>query len=161
MKSIYLRNFTATAVLVLTCFLLVAFSCVSIGRIYLIREYKSTMENSAQEVARAAEAISQIDSLNSWLLGMSISSLARSTGNGILITDAGGTVVCCSDRSPTCEHIGRQVPLELISEIEGRKNLVISDMGGLYHQGHYVVTKSIGSDKSGEIIGHVFVTKST
>ena len=59
MKSIYLRNFTATAVLVLTCFLLVAFSCVSIGRIYLIREYKSTMENSAQEVARAAEAISQ------------------------------------------------------------------------------------------------------
>ena len=48
MKSIYLRNFTATAVLVLTCFLLVAFSCVSIGRIYLIREYKSTMENSAQ-----------------------------------------------------------------------------------------------------------------
>ena len=87
MKSIYLRNFTATAVLVLTCFLLVAFSCVSIGRIYLIREYKSTMENSAQEVARAAEAISQADSLNSWLLGMSISSLARSTGNGILITD--------------------------------------------------------------------------
>ena len=161
MKSIYLRNFTATAVLVLTCFLLVAFSCVSIGRIFLIREYKSTMDNSAQEVARAAEAISQTDSLNSWLLGMSISSLARSTGNGILITDAGGTVVCCSDRSPTCEHIGRQVPLELISEIEGRKNLVISDMGGLYHQGHYVVTKSIGSDKSGEIIGHVFVTNDT
>ena len=93
MKSIYLRNFTATAVLVLTCFLLVSFSFVSIGRIYLIREYKSTMDNSAQEVARAAEAISQIDSLNSWLLGMSISSLARSTGNGILITDAGGTVV--------------------------------------------------------------------
>ena len=161
MKSIYLRNFTATAVLVLTCFLLVAFSCVSIGRIYLIREYKSTMENSAQEVARAAEAISQADSLNSWLLGMSISSLARSTGNGILITDTEGLVVCCSDRSPTCEHIGRQVPLELISEIEGRKNLVISDMGGLYHQGHYVVTKSIGSDKSGEIIGHVFVTNDT
>ena len=161
MKSIYLRNFTATAVLVLTCFLLVSFSFVSIGRIYLIREYKSTMDNSAQEVARAAEAISQTDSLNSWLLGMSISSLARSTGNGILITDAGGTVVCCSDRSPTCEHIGRQVPLELISEIEGRKNLVISDMGGLYHQGHYVVAKSIGSDKSGEIIGHVFVTNDT
>ena len=161
MKSIYLRNFTATAVLVLTCFLLVAFSCVSIGRIYLIREYKSTMENSAQEVARAAEAISQADSLNSWLLGMSISSLARSTGNGILITDTEGLVVCCSDRAPTWEHMGRQVPLELISEIEGRSNLVISDLGGLYHQGHYVVTKSISSDKSGEVIGHVFVTNDT
>ena len=161
MKSIYLRNFTATAVLVLTCFLLVAFSCVSIGRIYLIREYKSTMENSAQEVARAAEAISQSDSLNSWLLGMSISPLSRSTGIGILITDPDGVVVSCSDRAPTCEHMGRQVPLELITEIEGRRNLVISDLGGLYHQGHYVVTRSIASDKTGELIGHVFVTNDT
>ena len=161
MKSIDLRNFTATAVLVLTCFLLIAFSCVSIGRIYLIREYKSTMENSAQEVARAAEAISQSDSLNSWLLGMSISSLSRSTGIGILITDPDGVVVSCSDRAPTCEHMGRQVPLELITEIEGRRNLVISDLGGLYHQGHYVVTRSIASDKTGELIGHVFVTNDT
>ena len=70
-------------------------------------------------------------------------------------------MVCCSDRAPTCEHMGRQVPLELISEIEGRSNLVISDLGGLYHQGHYVVTKSISSDKSGEVIGHVFVTNDT
>ena len=54
MKSIYLRNFTVTTVLVLTCFLLVSFSFVSIGRIYLIREYKSTMDNSAQEVARSS-----------------------------------------------------------------------------------------------------------
>lgn len=161
MKSIYLRNFTATAVLVLTCFLLIAFSAVSIGRIYLIREYKNTMENSAQEVARAAEAISQTDSLNSWFLGMSISSLSRSTGVGVLITDAEGVVVSCSDQAPTCEHMGRQVPLELITEIEGRKNLVISDLGGLYHPGHYVVTRSILSDKSGEVIGHVFVTNDT
>ena len=70
-------------------------------------------------------------------------------------------MVCCSDRAPTCEHIGRQVPLELISEIEGRSNLVISDLGGLYHQGHYVVTRSISSDKTGEVIGHVFVTNDT
>ena len=161
MKSIYLRNFTVTTVLVLTCFLLVSFSFVSIGRIYLIREYKSTMDNSAQEVARAAEAISQTDSLNSWLLGMSISSLARSTGNGILITDAGGTVVCCSDRAPTCEHMGRQVPLYLAEETEGRNNLMISDLGGLYQRGHYVVTESICSEKTGKVIGYVFVPNDT
>ena len=59
MKSIYLRNFTATAVLVLSCFLLVAFSCVSIGRIYFIREYKTAMANSAKEVSWTASAISE------------------------------------------------------------------------------------------------------
>lgn len=46
MKSIYLRNFTATALLVLTCFILVAFSFVGIGRLYLIREYKSDMSRA-------------------------------------------------------------------------------------------------------------------
>lgn len=161
MKSIYIRNFAATAVLVLSCFLLVAFSFVSIGRIYLIREYKSAMESSAQEVARAAKAISQSDSLNSWLLGMSISSLSRSTGIGILVTDPQGIVVSCSDRAPTCEHMGKQVPLDLINEIEGRTNLVISDLGGIYREGHYVVTQRIESDMSGDVIGHVFVTNDT
>lgn len=161
MKSIYIRNFAATAVLVLSCFLLVAFSFVSIGRIYLIREYKSAMESSAQEVARAAKAISQSDSLNSWLLGMSISSLSRSTGIGILVTDPQGIVVSCSDRAPTCEHMGKQVPLDLINEIEDRTNLVISDLGGIYREGHYVVTQRIESDTSGDVIGHVFVTNDT
>lgn len=161
MKSIYIRNFAATAVLVLSCFLLVAFSFVSIGRIYLIREYKSAMESSAQEVARAAKAISQSDSLNSWLLGMSISSLSHSTGIGILVTDPQGIVVSCSDRAPTCEHMGKQVPLDLINEIEDRTNLVISDLGGIYREGHYVVTQRIESDTSGDVIGHVFVTNDT
>ena len=82
MKSIYLRNFTATAVLVLTCFLLVSFSFVSIGRIYLIREYKSTMDNSAQEVARAAEgsmrdAMSLMDVCLSYTDGEVTEQLAR------------------------------------------------------------------------------------
>ena len=161
MRSIYLRNFTASAVLVLTCFLLVAFSFVGIGRIYLIREFKTTMDNSAQEVTRAAEAIGQTDSLNSWLLGMSISSLSRSAGIGVLITDTDGIVVSCSDRAPTCEHMGRQVPLELIGEIEGRENLVISDLNGLFHQGHYVVARNVNSNKTGEIIGYVLVTNDT
>ena len=158
MKSIYLRNFTATAVLVLTCFLLVSFSFVSIGRIYLIREYKSTMDNSAQEVARAAEAISQIDSLNSWLLGMSISSLARSTGNGILITDAGGTVVCCSDRAPTCEHIGRQLSDSVMSLLRTSGKMdQISSLDGMYAKERFVVATQI-LDASGNVIGYAFVT---
>ncbi len=161
MKSIYLRNFTATAVLVLTCFLLVAFACVGIGRIYFIREYQDSMTDSAREVSRTAAAISNTDSLSSWLLSMSISSIARSTGNNIMITDSQGTIVSCSDRAPVCEHLGKQIPLELIYSMESRENLIISDLGGIYKSGHYVVTASINSEEDDGIIGYVLVTSDT
>ncbi len=161
MKSIYLRNFTATAVLVLTCFLLVAFACVGIGRIYFIREYQNSMTDSAREVSRTAAAISNTDSLNSWLLSMSISAIARSTGNNIMITDDQGAIVSCSDRAPVCEHLGKIVPPELISSMENRENLVISDLGGIYKSGHYVVTAPINSEEDEEVIGHVLVTSDT
>ncbi len=161
MKSVYLRNFTATAVLVLTCFLLVAFACVGIGRIYFIREYQDSMTDSAMEVSRTAAAISNTDSLNSWLLSMSISSIARSTGNNIMITDSQGTIVSCSDRAPVCEHLGKRIPLELIYSMESRENLIISDLGGIYKSGHYVVTASINSEEDDGIIGYVLVTSDT
>ena len=38
MKSIYLRNFMATAILVTVCFLIISFAFVGIGRQYLISE---------------------------------------------------------------------------------------------------------------------------
>ena len=57
MKSIYLRNFVATATMVSVCFLLIAFSFVFIGRNYVISEYRSDMEASAKEVSRTASAI--------------------------------------------------------------------------------------------------------
>ena len=161
MKSVYLRNFTATAVLVLTCFLLVAFACVGIGRIYFIREYQDSMTDSAREVSRTAAAISNTDSLSSWLLSMSISAIARSTGNNIMITDSQGTIVSCSDRAPVCEHLGKQISLELIYSMESRENLIISDLGGIYKSGHYVVTASINSEEDDGIIGYVLVTSDT
>ena len=118
MKSVYLRNFTATAVLVLTGFILVAFSFVGIGRMYLIREYKSDMVASAEEVSRTAAAVGESDSMNSWLLSMIISGISRSTGNHIFITDETGLVVACSDQTPMCNHYGTQMPEDVMSEIE-------------------------------------------
>lgn len=154
-----MRNFTATAVLVLTCFLLVAFSFVSIGRAYLIYEYQQAMANSAKEVSRTASAISQSDSLSSWFLSMSISALAQSTGNSILITNADGVVVSCSDRAPVCEHMGQTIPMQLVGELEQRDDMRISDLGGLYESPHYVEACPIVADD--QVIGHVFVTNET
>ena len=89
MKSIFLRNFVATATMISVCFLIIAVAFVGIGRSFIIDEYRDDMENSAREVARTASAIGTADSLNSWALGMTLSSVARSTGNPM------PRAVCC------------------------------------------------------------------
>lgn len=158
MKSIYLRNFTASALLVLTCFILVAFSFVGIGRLYLIREYKSDMVASAEEVSRTAAAVGQNDSMNSWLLSMIISAISRSTGNHIFITDANGLVMSCSDQTPMCKHYGTLLPEDIMAEIKSGQETEISTLGGMYTNPRYIVTHEITRETDGELMGYVFVT---
>lgn len=158
MKSIYLRNFVATATMVSICFLIIAVAFVGIGRSYLIDEYRDNMENSAAEVSRMASAIAQYDSLRSWSLGMSISSISNSTGNHIFITDENGVVVACSDRTMICEHINRQMPDDVLLMLtsSGRYDQ-ISDLGGMYAKERFVVAVPI-ENGAHEILGFVFVT---
>ena len=158
MKSIYLRNFFATAALVTVCFLVVAVSFMAIARSYVITEYRSDMDNSAEEVARAASAISRSDTLTSWVLGMSISSIAKSTGNQVFITDADGVVVTCSDRAPLCEHLGVVIPQEIIAQIGEDGYDELSDLGGMYSSSRYVAAYPILSVEDGSLLGFAFVT---
>ena len=159
MKSIYLRNFVATAVMVSICFLIVAFSFVGIGRNYLISEYRDDMVNSAREVARTASAVAQTDSLSSWVLGMSISAVANSTGNQIFITDAEGTVVTCSDKAPICDHMGTRVPDEVMGLLRETGSFdQLSTLGGMYKSNRMVVATAITAYGDGELLGYVFVS---
>lgn len=158
MKSIYLRNFVATAVMVSVCFLIVAFSFVGIGRNYLINEYREDMVNSAREVSRTAAAIAQSDSLNSWVLSMTLSSLSNSTGNQVFICDPSGTVVTCSDRSPVCKHMGFHIPEEILHQLRANGSInQITNLGGMYDSNRYVVAQPIKVE-SDDILGFVFVT---
>ena len=165
MKSIYLRNFVATAIMVSICFLIVAFSFVGIGRNYIISEYRGDMVNSAHEVARTASAISHSDSLSSWVLSMSISSIANSTGNQIFISDPEGVVVC-SGLAPGSKYDGTQVPQKLMEELTATGSLYkMTDFDGIFQTKRFVVAQPIYDhgakpDPTGDrdIIGYVFVT---
>lgn len=158
MKSIYLRNFFATAALVFVSFLLVSLAFVFITRSYIISEYRDDMQAGAQEIARVSAAIAKDESLESWGLGMVLSSLSNSTGNHIFITDTDGTIVSCSDKAPVCRHIGMKVSPVTVSEIRGTGRYdQISNLDGMYENSRYVVAIPIHSDADA-VIGYVFVT---
>ena len=158
MKSIYLRNFAATATMVALCFLIVAVAFVGIGRSFVLEEYQGTMEKSADEIARVASAIGKDDGLTSWALSMNLSSISNSTGNQIFLTDTNGQIVSCSDRTALCEHIGRKVPAGVLTQIKsaGRYDQ-ITNLDGLYPKERFIVAKPING-QGGATEGFVFVT---
>ena len=158
MKSIFLRNFIATALLVFVSFLIIALAFVGIGRSYVISDYRSGMENSAKEVARTAAAIARGDSLSSWVLRMSISSIGQSTGDHVFIADDKGVIVSCSDRTPVCEHMGQQLSEELIAQIGPGPYDQLTDLGGLYHSRRYVTAMPIVAPEDGTLLGYAFVS---
>ena len=109
MKSIYFKNFAATAVMVMFSFLILGTAFVFLGRSYVISEYRDNMVSNAEEVSHAAQALVRDGELSNWDLRMVISTLAQSTGNHIFITDTDGTIVSCSCPNIACEHLGRSV----------------------------------------------------
>ena len=158
MKSIYVKNFATTALVLTVCFLLLAVSFVGIGRTYLIEDYRRDMVATTGEVAHTASAIARTSSLADWELSMVISSISGSTGNHIFITDDLGTIITCSDRKPYCEHIGRNVPEEVLGQLEMGIYDQLTSLGDIYPEKRYVAARQITAETNGELLGYCFVS---
>ena len=157
MKSIYFRNFLATALLVLSCFVVIGTAFFFLGKSYLVSTTKDSMSASADEVVRAASAVSREQSLSSWSLRMTISPIANSTSCHIFICDQDGLVLSCSDLVPYCEHIGKQLDQTVVNTLHVEKGLNrMSTLAGFYNEQRLVVAKPIDTD--GDVIGYVFVS---
>ena len=97
--------------------LLVAVSIFLLGRNYIVEDYNANMRGSADEVAHLASAVAEDDSLNSWMLGMNLSSISKATGNHIFVADENGVVVSCCDELPMCSHLGKAIPEDILSAV--------------------------------------------
>lgn len=158
MKSIYFRNFLATAVLVLSCFLIIGTAFFFLGRSFLINDAEERLNDNAEEIARTASAIIRQEELGSWDLRMTISSIASSTRNHIFICDQDGLVLSCSDLVLYCpEHQGKQLSEATVHTLELSGGLdELTALDGFYPEQRLVVAKPI--EHADEVIGYVFVS---
>lgn len=157
MKSIYFRNFLATAILVFSCFLVIGIAFFFLGRGYLINDTQERLNDNADEVVRTASALSRQDTLESMSLRVTISSLAHSTKSHIFITDASGTVVSCSDNTFNCEHLYRQLDSSIIYVLSSVGEIdQFTNLNGFYPEERYVVAKPIYSMNL--LLGYAFVS---
>lgn len=160
-SSIYLKNFIATAALVIVSFIMLGSAFVFLGRSYLINEYRDKMDNNAEEVAHAASALSIGNGISGWDLRMVISSLASSTGNHIFITSADGLVLLCSDKQLNSPLIGKQLSDNVMSLLTTSGSIdQLTNLDGFYNGTRFVVAKPI-HDIDDALIGYVFVSSDT
>ena len=136
LKSIFIKNFATTALLLAFSFLLLAVSFIGIGRTYLIEDYRRGMMSAAAEVAHTASAVARGNSLSDWTMSMVISSIAGSTGN----------------------HIGKQVPEKVIRQMELCSFDQLTTLDGIYPEKRYVVGKPILAETDGKLLGYCFIS---
>ena len=63
MKSIYFKNFLATAIMVLVSFLMIGLAFVFIGQGYVIKSHRDNMESNAMVVSRLTTTIANEEGL--------------------------------------------------------------------------------------------------
>lgn len=157
MKSIYLRNFITTAVLVLSCVIAVSLSFFFLGRSYLLNYARSSMTASANEAVHTAAAMSREQSLSSWGLRITLSTIANSTSSHVFICDHEGLVLSCSDPVSACSHLGRQLDSDIIDKVKTNRGLdEIGSLDGFYKTNRIIIAKPIISQNG--VLGYVFVT---
>ncbi|NLW65593.1 MAG: cell wall metabolism sensor histidine kinase WalK, partial [Clostridiales bacterium] len=138
--SIYIKNFTITAVLVVLSFFILGASFVVLGRGFALNETKQGIALSAQEVSRSAGAFMDSGELSSWNLRLIISTVARSTGNQIFITDSNGIIVSTSETELLSDNIGKRLTDSVMAELQefGRIN-EMTTLGNFYRGRQFYV----------------------
>ena len=163
-KSIYFRNFFATAVI-----LLMSFSVL--GCLFSVWSYRIVMSEKRETMSGALEdsveylvALSRDNDfeLNGLQLHMTLSTISGITGYDILLTDSSGVVVLCSDRDFfACEHMGKMVPehVRTTAQITGRYN-ELTDLGRVYSETRYVVCRPLTAQRADGMVtlGYIFLS---
>ena len=159
MKSIFLRNFLITALMLSICFILIAVSFLSVGRTFIINEYSSDMRGTAEEVRRlAGAAYSGGGSSNLLSLKLYLTSITNSTGNTVLIVSPEGEVLLCSDYRSDIEA-GQHLSENLMTELQNGTGIDRLDtLDGLYSSRHYIVSETIPDPDGGDPLGYVLVS---
>ena len=157
-RSIYFKNFLATAFMFVACFLIFGITMLFMVQAFLMRERRDSLYANAQEVKRYAEAVRLQGGLSSWELRMNITSISISTGNHILVCDGEGEILASSDAVPVSPYAGRRIEQAILRQMDGQEGFgAMSTLGGVYDSPRYTVGEKV-EGWNGRVAGYVLVS---
>ena len=160
-KSIYFRNFLATALIVL-------FSLALLGGLFSLWMYRQSaidseeaMEIALHETARyiIAQHVYNESYMNHSDLNALLCMISEITGLDILVTNVDGVVYVCSKRCS--EHLGKQIPESVLQEINIKcSNIILSSLEQIYNEKRQVASMPLVATLNGTstYLGYLIVS---
>ena len=158
-SSIYFRNFVATALIVLTGFLLLGGLSTAWSYRVSLAEKREAMSSTLRETRRYATAQSHYYGfdLSDLTLNMWLSMISGVSGFELMLADADGVIASCSN----FEHLGKTIPEEALSVAVKREYAVLrSTLGGIYPEVRHVAGAPLTVPINGRmhIFGYLFLS---
>jgi signal transduction histidine kinase len=163
-RSIYVKNFITTALIVLLSFAVLGALFSAWSYRLMVREKRGAMSQTANETLRYLAAQGQRYELSSFEIRMTLVTISRIAGFDALIADSSDVVISCSDETPLCEHLGKTVPhSETALLLAGTLYAKTTDLGGVYSEQRYVIGNPIvvTLPTGTYTLGYLFLSAST
>jgi signal transduction histidine kinase len=162
-NSTFFRNFTATALVFLVCLCTLGGMFVTWSRSIVMQERRDSMTSSARAAVRYVSALSPYYNydLGAFEIRMSLTTLSGISGFDILLTDANGVVVSCSDEQFNSPYIGKSIPQEVLSIVASRReSSMLSRLGDVFSERRYVsgMPLTIETALGSYILGYMFLS---
>ena len=161
MKSIFWRNLFVLVGAILLSYFIFTTLYAYLSYNFISNDKRQTLTATANVVAATASAKSTEASLDDWDLRMMVSTVASASESHITICDETGVVRSCSDVDVLCDHLGQQIPDDVINEIAatGHYN-EMTQLGGYYAERRYTAGVQIVDPYTETMIGCVFASVS-
>ena len=162
MKTTFSRTFSAAAAILLLALLALGTSFQALVRDYITDTSITGLQNDARIISDLAASYSIEGSLSSrdFLLNLDIASQVSDAD--VVICDARGTVILCSDGLAGCEHQGMRLNQEYLNAVYRNGGDTSTCMvEGLYAEERYVVSLPIINDQGTIASGIVMLSTPT
>ncbi len=161
-KSVFSKYFTASALIILFSFVLLAGIQVLFIRQHWIDEKKDLLSEHVSNVAAFVSDSTLEDHDGNYYIPETLSPLLKRLGDSVdsstLVVDTSFRVLVCSD-SETCTHMGKTLPSSVHSGLQRGPFFAVTHLGNLYTENQYCAGTKLYSF-SGDHIGYVLVMSS-
>ena len=162
MKTTFSRTFSTLITVLLTALILVGLASQALVKKYLTDTAISELEKNSTAIAELASAYSAGGGLFNWDFMVNLDVASQVTSADIIIFDADGQALICSDVITGCSHQGMSVDRSYMQKvIAAGGDATTGRITQLYDEVRYIVATPISDFDTGANLGLVIVSRPT
>ncbi len=162
MKTTFSRTFSATLIILLLALILVGTSFQALVEDYLTDTTVTELQQNGTAIASLASAYYSEGSIINRDFMVNLDVASEVSGSDLIICDASGRIILCSDVLTGCDHHNLSVDRIYLDKVIRQGGDVATGLiKGLYDDSRYVVSTPISDPVTGKNIGIVIVSRPT